>query len=93
MATQLTQGESYASTLRRSGGAGVLQVIYGSATIYLHGSLNGSDYTLIESFSASTIKEIVLCPHFKYSSSSDPDAAGDGALGTHKVIIDETQGG
>ena len=92
MATQLTQGEAYTAQIQASYGTGVLQVIYGSATIYLHGSLNGSDYTLIESFSASTIKEVVLCPHFKYSSSATDETAS-GSLGTHKVIIDETRGG
>ena len=67
-------------------------MIYDSATIYLHGSLNGSDYTLIESFSESEIKELVLVPYFKYSSSATDENAS-GALGTHKVLIDETQGG
>lgn len=89
---QLTQNVEFKPRFKNSNGAGVLQVVYDSATIYLHGSLNGSDYTLIESFSASTIKEVVLCPHFKYSSSATDETAS-GSLGTHKVIIDETRGG
>ncbi len=89
---QLTQNVEFNPRFKNSNGAGVLQVVYGSATIYLHGSLNGSDYTLIESFSESEIKEVVLVPYFKYSSSAtDEDASG--SLGTHKVIIDETRGG
>ena len=89
---QLTQNVEFNPRFKNSNGAGVLQVIYDNATIYLHGSLNGTDYTLIESFSESEIKELVLVPYFKYSSSAtDEDASG--ALGTHKVIIDETRGG
>lgn len=90
--TQLTQNTAFTPNLRGSSGAGVVQVVYDSATIHLHGSLNGTDYVLVESFAADSIKEVVLCPYFKYSSSATDETAS-GALGTHKVIIDETRGG
>ena len=90
--TQLSQNTAFAARFNNSNGAGVVQVVYDSATIYLHGSLNGTDYALVESFTADSIKEIVLCPYFKYSSSATDETAS-GALGTHKVIIDETRGG
>lgn len=91
--SQLAQNIEFVPRLSGSGGLGVLQVIYHSATVYLHGSVNGTDYTLIESFAESEIKELVLCPYFKYSgSATDEDDATD--LGAnHKVLISETRGG
>ena len=72
------------------GSRGVIQaVISGTDYAYLWGSLNGTDYTLVESFEASVIKEIVLCPYFKISSSASSDSGAVGA-GT-KVFIDETR--
>ena len=50
---------------------GVVQaVIDSSNTAHLHGSVNGTDYQLIESFTASTIKEIILPPFLKVSGSA-----------------------
>lgn len=72
------------------GSRGVVQaIISGGNAAYLYGSLNGSDYQLIESFTTSAIKEIVLCPYFKLSTSS---ASVTGTVGGNtKVYIDETR--
>ena len=53
--------------IKKSGNSnGLVQVVNtGGTTVYLFGSLNGSDFVLIESFSADTIKEVMLCPYMK----------------------------
>lgn len=72
------------------GSRGVVQaIIDGSNAAHLYGSLNGTDYQLIESFTASTIKEIVLCPYFKLSTSASSVTGTVG--GNTKVIINETR--
>jgi len=72
------------------GSRGVVQaVVDGANAAYLYGSLNGTDYQLIESFTASAIKEIVLCPFFKLSTSASSVTGTVG--GSTKVIIDETR--
>jgi len=54
-------------TIKKSGNSnGLLQVVNTSGTpVYLFGSLDGTNYVLIESFSADTIKEVMLCPFMK----------------------------
>jgi len=72
------------------GSRGVVQaVISGGNNAYLWGSLNGSDYTLVDSFTANAIKEVVLCAYFLISGSAT-DATVDVVAGT-KVFIDETR--
>ena len=72
------------------GSRGVIQaVIDGANAAHLYGSLNGTDYQLIESFTVSTLKEIVLCPYFKLSASASSVTGTIG--GTTKVYIDETR--
>jgi len=72
------------------GSRGVIQaVISGGNAAYLYGSLNGTDYQLIESFTTSAIKELVLCPYFKLSTSSS-SVTGTVNVAT-KVYIDETR--
>jgi len=72
------------------GSRGVVQaVIDGSNNAYLWGSLNGTDYTLVDSFTADAIKEVVLCAYFLVSGSAT-DATVD-VGGTTKVFIDETR--
>lgn len=72
------------------GSRGVVQaVIEGANSAYLYGSLNGTDYQLVESFTSSAIKEIVLCPYFKLSTS---DTSVTGTVGGNsKVYISETR--
>ena len=72
------------------GSRGAVQaVIDGANAAYLYGSLNGTDYQLIESFTASALKEIVLCPYFKLSTSASSVTGTIG--GTTKVYINETR--
>ena len=72
------------------GSRGVIQAVHdGTNNAYLWGSLNGTDYTLVESFEADAIKEVVLCAFFKISGSSSSDTGTVG--GTTKVFIDETR--
>jgi len=72
------------------GSRGVIQaVIDGSNSAYLWGSLNGTDYVLVDSFTAGAIKEVVLCPYFLVSGSATDKTVNVG--GTTKVFIDETR--
>ena len=72
------------------GSRGVVQaVIDGSNSAYLWGSLNGTNYTLVDSFTADAIKEVVLCAYFLVSGSSANATTAVG--GTTKVLIDETR--
>tara|TARA_B100000965_G_C19603362_1_gene764394 strand:- start:6588 stop:6860 length:273 start_codon:yes stop_codon:yes gene_type:complete len=72
------------------GSRGVVQCVHDSSNnAYLYGSLNGTDYVLVESFTASALKEIVLCPYFKLSTSASSVTGTVG--GTTKVYIDETR--
>ena len=72
------------------GSVGVVQaIIDGANAAYLYGSLNGTDYQLIESFTASTLKQIVLCPYFKLSTSASSVTGTVG--GSTKVLLDETR--
>ena len=72
------------------GSRGVVQVVHdGSNDAHLWGSLNGTDYTLVESYSAGAIKEVILCAYFKISPSSSDHTGSVG--GTTKVFIDETR--
>ena len=67
---------------------GILQVDYGDTTVHLWGSVEGTHWTLIESFSADTIKEIVLTPFFVVSGSAANQTAG---IGTSQVWIGENR--
>ena len=71
------------------GSRGVVQAVIGTGGAYLWGSLNGTDYALIDSFTEDTIKEIVLCPYVLISgSATDKD---DNVSVFNKVFIDETR--
>jgi hypothetical protein len=77
---------------RGSGGKGIIQVDIGDTTpVYLWGSVNGTDYAVIESFSADTIKELTLCPYFRLSGAN---TAGNSAVtvGTTRAYIQEARG-
>ena len=71
-----------------SSDTGILQVDYGDTTVYLWGSVEGSHWTLIESFTADSIKEIVLTPYFVVSGSAANQTA---AIGSSQVWISETR--
>ena len=58
--------------IRRSGNSnGLVQVVNTSGTpVYLFGSVDGTNFVLIESFTSNTIKEIMLCPFMKIGGNS-----------------------
>ena len=58
--------------IRKSGNSnGLVQVVNTSGTaVYLFGSLDGTNFVLIESFTSNTIKEIMLCPFMKIGGNS-----------------------
>lgn len=60
-------------SIKKSGNAnGLIQVVNSNGTaVYLFGSLNGTDFALIESFNSDVIKEIQLCPFMKIAGNSD----------------------
>tara|TARA_R110000764_G_scaffold72017_3_gene147997 strand:- start:847 stop:1116 length:270 start_codon:yes stop_codon:yes gene_type:complete len=61
----------------------------GSDTGYLYGSINGTDYVLIHTFSASEMKELALPPYILIAgSATDPTVD----LGTNsKAFLSETR--
>jgi hypothetical protein len=80
-----TANPAFEPSCRRSQRGVVQAVIDGSNTAYLHGSVNGTDYQLIESFTASAIKEIILPPYLKVSGSASNTT--DAYDGNSKVYI------
>jgi len=88
MSSELTVGTAYNPNFRNAGGQGVIQIKKGNTNVSLYGSLNGTDYVLIETFSVDTIKELVLCDKFKISGAADGTFV---TIGTSKVYISETR--
>ena len=87
MARELAVGTTFIPNLRNAGGQGVIQVKKGDTNVSLYGSLNGTDYVLIETFTVDTIKELVLCDKFKISGAADGTFV---TIGSSKVYISET---
>lgn len=85
---QLTATEVFAPRMNDSGGRGILQVVIADGEVVtLQGSISGTTFTTIDTFSASTIKEIVLCPFFKFT------ATAGGTGGTQSTVeIEEVRG-
>jgi hypothetical protein len=88
MATQLAVGTVFHPNMKNASGQGVIQIVKGNTNVYLYGSLNGTDYVLIETFSADTIKELVLCDKFKISGSATDQTT---TIDTSKAYISETR--
>jgi hypothetical protein len=88
MAAQVVVGTAFNPNMKNSNGQGVLQIVKGDTNVTLYGSINGTDYALIETFDASTIKEIILCPYFKVSAATDGTFT---TIGSSTVFIDETR--
>lgn len=83
--TKLAAGQNFKPL---SSDKGVLQVDKGDTNVSLWGSIEGSHWTLIETFSADAIKEVVLTPYFVVSGSTSNQTA---AIGTSQVWISETR--
>jgi len=73
------------------GSKGIVQCVHGGGTnhAYLWGSLNGTDFVLIDSFTSDALKEIALPSHLKISNSNTSDT-GTVNVAT-KVYVDETR--
>lgn len=87
---KLAAGTNFLPRLSSSSGQGIVQVDYGDTTVYLWGSIEGSHWTLIESFTADAIKEVVLTPFFVVSGNASDQTTG---IGTSQVWVSETRGG
>ena len=84
---QVTQGTAFNPKMG-DGSKGVIQVNHGDTDVTLFGSIDGTNYIKIETFTADTIKEVVLCESFKVSGS---DANTTTSIGTSTVHISETR--
>lgn len=71
------------------GSRGLVQFVKGSSDGYLYGSLNGADYVLIHSFTASEMKELALPPYVLIGGSATDPAVDLGA--TSKAYLSETR--
>lgn len=73
--------------IRKAGNSnGLIQIVNTSGTaVYLFGSLNGTDFALIESFNSDVIKEIQLCPFMKIAGNS---AAGADATNNTVLLLE-----
>ena len=71
------------------GSRGLVQFVKGSSDGYLYGSLNGTDYVLIHSFTASEMKELALPPFVLIGGSATDPAVDLGA--TSKAYLSETR--
>tara|TARA_R110000737_G_scaffold7163_1_gene21628 strand:+ start:507 stop:773 length:267 start_codon:yes stop_codon:yes gene_type:complete len=86
--TTLTATEVYSPRLNDSGGRGILQVtIADGEAVTFQGSIDGKIFTTIEVFTVSSIKEIALCPRFKYTIT-----AGSSGGQQSTVMLAETRG-
>ena len=88
MAAQIVVGTAFHPNMKNASGQGVIQIVKGDTDVTLYGSINGTDYAFIETFDASTIKEIILCPNFKVSAATDGTFT---SIGSSTVFIDETR--
>ena len=84
MATNLTAGVPYKTNQKKTSSKLLIQVSMGpETTLYLFGSLNGTDYVQLETFTADDIKEVSSCPYISFSKTAgdhdDTTSVGAGA--------------
>ena len=60
-----------AIVLDGTGLRGIVAIDKGDTNVTLCGSVDGTNYFVIETFTADTIKEITLCPYFKVNGAAD----------------------
>ena len=76
--------------LKGTGLKGVIAIDHnGSNDVTLQGSLDGTNYFVIETFSADTIKEVTLVPYFRVNGAAD--TSNDDTIGssTAKLFFSE----
>ncbi len=86
---EMAVGTAYSPSMHSTYGKGVIQVVKGNTNVSLYGSLDGTNYVLIETFSASAIKEVVKCNYFKISGSASDTTT---VIGTSKFFITTSTG-
>tara|TARA_R100001163_G_C4869727_1_gene72093 strand:- start:58 stop:339 length:282 start_codon:yes stop_codon:yes gene_type:complete len=86
---EMVVGTAHNVSMNSTYGLGVLHVVRGNTDVHFYGSVNGTDYTEIEEFTASEIKELVKCNSFKVSGSASDLTT---SIGTSKVYISTTIG-
>ena len=92
---EMTAGQIESMSLR-DGARGVIQVDRGDTNVSLYGSLNDINYILIETYTASALKEVALCKHMAFFAGTDAtrtkaEIVGGGSFGTTKAYINETR--
>lgn len=92
---ELTAGQIESMSLR-DGARGVIQVDYGDTSVSLYGSLNDINYILIETYTASAVKEVALCKYMAFFAGTDAtrtkaQIVAGGSFGTTKTYINETR--
>lgn len=70
MAAELVVGTAFSHN-KKINGRGIVQIKKGDTNVSLYGSLDGTNYVFIETFTADTIKEITMCENFKVSGAND----------------------
>jgi len=78
-----------AIVLDGTGLRGVVAVTVGDTNVTLCGSLDGTTYYVIETFTASTLKEITLCPYFKVNGAADTTMNDDIGTSTCTIFTNE----
>ena len=68
-----------ASDLDGTGLKGVLQVKIDGTNVTLQGSIDNTDFYNIETFTASTVKEVTLVPYFRVNGDATGSAATIGS--------------
>ena len=81
------------SKLDGSGLKGVLQVKIDGTNVTLQGSIDNTDFYNIETFTASTLKEITLVPYFRVNGDASGSAATIGSSTVKLMVEDKAFGG
>jgi hypothetical protein len=92
MATTLSVGVPYKVANKKTTSKVLVQLNIGSVSpLYLYGSLDGTNYVQLDSFSAGAIKEVAACPYLSFSAVTG-DHDNTTTAGTSSVIIHELTG-
>ena len=86
---EMAVGTAYSPSMHSTYGNGVFQVVKGNTNVSLFGSLDGTNYVLLETFTASTIKEVVKCNYYKISGATGDQTT---SVGTSKFFITASTG-
>lgn len=63
--------------LKGTGLRGVIAITKGDTNVTLQGSIDGTNYFVIETFTASTLKEITLVPYLRVNGAADTSNNND----------------